>query len=152
MIVSETTAHSAGRYHYRELDRVRVKGKAKPVTILEPLGLEEEMTSEQLERARAFGHFLFLYRSQSWDAAEEMLRRLQEPEPDSYLYHLYQDRIAHFRREPPPPTGTASSPSKQSRTEHRSGNIGPNLVRETQDRTLFGKWAPGSRTKFALRA
>ena len=29
--------------------RVRVKGKAKPVTILEPLGLEEEMTPEQLE-------------------------------------------------------------------------------------------------------
>jgi adenylate cyclase len=102
MIVSETTAHSAGRYHYRELDRVRVKGKAKPVTILEPIGLEEEITPEQRERARAFGHFLFLYRSQSWDAAEEMLRRLQEPEPDSYLYHLYAERIAYFRQNPPP--------------------------------------------------
>ena len=102
-LVSEETAHSAGRFHYREIDRVRVKGKAKPVTILEPLGLEEEMTEEQLERERQFGHFLFLYRSQSWDAAEEMLRRLLEAEPKCYLYHLYLQRIAHFREAPPEP-------------------------------------------------
>ena len=100
-IVSEATAHSAGRYHYRELDRVRVKGKAKPVTILEPLGLEEEMTPEQIERAQSFQRFLFLYRSQSWDQAEEMLQRLLEDEPDCYLYKLYLDRIKHFRENPP---------------------------------------------------
>ena len=77
-IVSETTAHSAGRFHYRELDRVRVKGKEKPVTIYEPLGLEEELSSEVVERARSFQHFLYLYRSQSWDSAEELLSRLLE--------------------------------------------------------------------------
>jgi len=101
MLVSETTAHSAGRFHYREIDRVRVKGKAKPVTILEPLGLEEEMTPEQLERERSFQHFLFLYRSQSWDQAEQMLDRFEEAEPDCYLYQLYRERIAHFRANPP---------------------------------------------------
>jgi adenylate cyclase len=101
MIVSESTAHSAGRYHYRELDRVRVKGKAKPVTIFEPIGLEEEMTPEQLERSRSFGHFLFLYRNKSWDSAEEMLRRLLADEPEAYLYHLYLQRIAIFRANPP---------------------------------------------------
>jgi len=103
MLVSEATAHSAGRYHYREIDRVRVKGKAKPVTIYEPLGLEEEMTREQLERERSFQHFLFLYRSQSWNQAEEMLRRFLEEEPDCYLYKLYLDRIEHFRESPPEP-------------------------------------------------
>ena len=103
MLVSEATAHSAGRYHYREIDRVRVKGKAKPVTIYEPLGLEEEMTREQLDRERSFQHFLFLYRSQSWNQAEEMLRRFREEEPDSYLYKLYQERIDHFRESPPAP-------------------------------------------------
>jgi adenylate cyclase len=102
-IVSEATAEEAGRYVYRELDRVRVKGKAEPVTILEPLGLEEQVTPEQVERARSFQHFLFLYRSQSWDQAEEMLRRLQQDEPDAYLYKLYRDRIDHFRENPPGP-------------------------------------------------
>ena len=102
-IVSETTAHSAGRFQYRELDRVRVKGKAEPVTIFEPLGLEDELTEEAIERARSFQHFLFLYRSQSWDQAEEMLGRLQQEEPDSYLYGLYAERIRHFREAPPEP-------------------------------------------------
>jgi adenylate cyclase len=103
MIVSEATAQSAGRYVYREIDRVRVKGKAKPVTILEPLGLADEAPPEVIERGRAFGEFLHFYRSQSWDRAEEALGRLQAQEPDSYLYQLYADRIAHFRKEPPEP-------------------------------------------------
>ncbi|NNJ65178.1 MAG: adenylate/guanylate cyclase domain-containing protein [Xanthomonadales bacterium] len=103
ILVSETTAHSAARFHYREIDRVRVKGKEKPVTILEPLGLEEEMTREAIECARSFGHFLFLYRSQSWDQAEQVLKKLQKDEPDSYLYQLYLERLDHFRQEPPEP-------------------------------------------------
>jgi len=107
-----TAAKASGVSFYRliaplfaceALAPVRVKGKAKPVTILEPLGLEEEMTPEQLERERSFQHFLFLYRSQSWDQAEEMLQRLLEEEPESYLYKLYQERIDHFRENPPEP-------------------------------------------------
>ena len=101
MVVSEETAHSAGRYHYRELDKVRVKGKEKGVTILEPLGLEEDLSQEQIERADEFGHFLFLYRSQDWDAAEEVLHKLLVDEPDCFLYNLYLERIEIFRENPP---------------------------------------------------
>jgi adenylate cyclase len=101
MVVSEETAHSAGRYHYRELDEVRVKGKEKGVTILEPLGLEEDLSQEQIERADEFGHFLFLYRSQDWDAAEEVLHKLLVDEPDCFLYNLYLERIEIFRENPP---------------------------------------------------
>ncbi|NNJ64439.1 MAG: adenylate/guanylate cyclase domain-containing protein [Xanthomonadales bacterium] len=100
-VVSEDTAHSAGRFVYRELDKVRVKGKDHGVTILEPLGLEEEVDPEVIDRARQFKHFLFLYRSQEWGPAEEMLHKLLENEPDCFLYKLYLDRIAHFRENPP---------------------------------------------------
>lgn len=101
MVVSEDTAHSAGRYAYRELDKVRVKGKDHGVTILEPLGLEEEAPAELLEQARVFKHFLFLYRSQNWDEAEETLNQLLENEPGCFLYTTYLERIAHFREIPP---------------------------------------------------
>jgi adenylate cyclase len=100
-VVSEHTAHSAGRYHYRELDKVRVKGKDKPVTIMEPLGLEEELPREIIDRARSFKHFLFLYRGQSWGPAEKALQMLLENEPDCFLYNLYLERIEHFRENPP---------------------------------------------------
>ncbi|MDT8320240.1 MAG: adenylate/guanylate cyclase domain-containing protein [Xanthomonadales bacterium] len=100
-LVSEETARSAGRYCYREVDRVRVKGKDEPVTILEPLGLEDELPGEIIERARSFKHALFLYRRQDWDPAEQALRVLLEQEPDCYLYKLYLDRIEIFRQQPP---------------------------------------------------
>ena len=100
-VVSESTAHSAGRFAYRELDKVRVKGKDKPVTILEPLGLEEELPQELHDRARSFKHFLFLYRDQSWGPAEKALQLLLEKEPDCFLYKLYLERVEHFRENPP---------------------------------------------------
>ena len=100
-VVSESTAHSAGRFAYRELDKVRVKGKDKPVTILEPLGLEEELSREVMEKARSFKHFLFLYRSQEWGPAEQALQMLLENEPECFLYQLYLERVEHFRDNPP---------------------------------------------------
>ncbi len=100
-IVGEATAHAARRYAYREIDRVRVKGKERGVTILEPLGLEEELPREVLERAGRFQHFLDLYRNQDWDEAEAILHELLVAEPDCFLYNLYLERIAHFRENPP---------------------------------------------------
>jgi len=100
-VVSENTAHSAARYHYRELDKVRVKGKDKPVTILEPLGLEEELSKEAIEKARSFKHVLFLYRSQEWRPALKALGMLLKNEPDCFLYKLYTERIEHFLENPP---------------------------------------------------
>jgi len=100
-LVSETTAQSAGRYAYREIDSVRVKGKERGVTIFEPLGLKEELPQEVLDRAGRFQHFLELYRNQDWDGAEAILHELLVAEPDCFLYNLYLERIAHFRDNPP---------------------------------------------------
>jgi adenylate cyclase len=78
-----------------------VKGKDRGVTIFEPLGLEEKLSPELLERARLFKEFLFLYRSQDWDEGEETLRNLLRNEPGCFLYELYLERIEHFRKNPP---------------------------------------------------
>ena len=101
MVVSEQTAHSAGRFYYRELDIVRVKGKEKGVRILEPIGLEEELSEEAIKKANAFKDVLLHYRAQEWDEAEALLHKLLEDEPDCFLYNLYLERIALFREEPP---------------------------------------------------
>ena len=100
-VVSEDTAHSAGRFAYRELDKVRVKGKDHGVTIMEPLGLEHELSPEVLDRARAFKEFLYQYRTQLWDEAEQSLHDLLEGEPGCFLYTTYLERIAHFREKSP---------------------------------------------------
>jgi adenylate cyclase len=100
-IVAESTAEKAHEYLYRELDKVRVKGKEEPVTILEPMGLKEELPDEVKVRVEAFRTALLMYRKQDWDAAQEALKVLLNDEPETLLYELYLERIAHFRGEPP---------------------------------------------------
>ncbi len=85
---------------YRELDRVRVKGKAEPVGIFEPLGLEGHVAKEDLEELKLWNQALRAYRAQDWDQAEVMLLNLSRIR-QCYLYDLYAKRIAHCRQEPP---------------------------------------------------
>jgi len=100
-IVAESTAERAHEFFYRELDMVRVKGKAEPVTILEPLGLKSEMTPEAIELADEFRRALLLYRRQKWDKAQEALEVLLNRDPGTWLYELYLERITIFRQDPP---------------------------------------------------
>ncbi len=101
-IVSETTAEHAPEFFYRELDRVRVKGKAEPVTMYEPQGMRSQMDAKQTEDTLLFHNALRLYRQQDWDGAEKVLRELLSVHPNTYLYELYLERIAEFRLNPPP--------------------------------------------------
>jgi adenylate cyclase len=101
-IVSETTAQHAPEFFYRELDRVRVKGKAEPVTMYEPLGMRSQLDAKVIEDAKLFHNALRLYRQKDWDAAEQVLRELLSVYPHTYLFELYLERIAEFRLEPPP--------------------------------------------------
>jgi adenylate cyclase len=101
-IVSETTKEQAPEFFYRELDMVRVKGKAEPVTIYEPMGMKDQLPIKVIEDTKLFHNALRLYREQNWDAAEQVLQELLTVEPDCYLFKLYLERIAMFRQEPPP--------------------------------------------------
>lgn len=104
ILVSETTARAVPDIEYRELDRVRVKGKDTPVTLYEPLGplytLREPLRAELAEWHAA----LSFYRRQLWDDATYILKQLSKAHPDRKLYTLYLERIAHYRNQPP---GTA---------------------------------------------
>ncbi|PHV10375.1 CHASE2 domain-containing protein [Chitinimonas sp. BJB300] len=104
MLVGESTRAVAGEtVVFRELDRVRVKGKDEPVTIYEPLGLASEVDKALIGEIQLFHQVLKLYRSQNWDMAELQLLNLQKQRPDSVVYALYLSRIAHFRQFVPPP-------------------------------------------------
>ncbi|CAB1368576.1 CHASE2 domain-containing protein [Denitratisoma oestradiolicum] len=85
---------------FRELDRVRVKGKDEPVGIYEPLGLEGQVDRALLDELKLWNQALRAYRSQDWDQAELTLMNLSRIS-QRYLYELYMQRIAHYRKEPP---------------------------------------------------
>lgn len=100
VVVGEQTRQQVKSVVFRELDRVRVKGKDKPITIHEPIGTVEQLGIDIREELASWEEVLQLYRAQAWDAAAERLATLQADTP-RVLYALYQERIVYLRVNPP---------------------------------------------------
>ena len=101
IIVGEGTREILRReFVFRELDRVRVKGKDDAVGIYEPLGLDGTLSAAQLEEFKLWNQALRHYRACDWDQAELALMNLQRLAP-KYLYELYMELIAFYRKNPP---------------------------------------------------
>jgi adenylate cyclase len=101
VLVGEKTKEQTPEFIYRELDLVRVKGKEKPVAIYEPLGLAGEVEQSILDEIKLFQQALRMYRKQDWDRAELQLFNLLKIAPQSKLYEVYAERVAHYRNNPP---------------------------------------------------
>lgn len=102
IIVGETTKHAVPEFEYRELDRVKVKGKDKPVTIYEPLGPIETVDKSVRKDIKRFNQALHHYRSRNWDEAEREIFALSSVDKERKIYQIYLDRIMLYRENPPP--------------------------------------------------
>jgi adenylate cyclase len=101
VLVGENTRNAAPDFIYRELDRVRVKGKDEPVTIYQPIGLPGGVAPDLLEEIKLFEQVMQLYRNQDWDQAASQLYNLRRTYSDCKLYQVYVERITYFRGNPP---------------------------------------------------
>lgn len=102
LIVSESTARAVPDLLYRELDRVRVKGKDKPVTIYEPIGRHKNINNAVREEIRIYQQALYHYRQQNWSRAKQEFAALQQLNPQKVLYKIYSERVDVYRDDPPP--------------------------------------------------
>lgn len=103
IVVGELTKNAAPEFAYRELDRVKVKGKNEPVAIFQPIGLERELDATTRSELARWHRALDLFRTQMWDISEKIIRELHEAHPDQYLYQRYLHDIAEYRAHPPGP-------------------------------------------------
>ena len=101
IIVGEDTRRAVSDVVFREIDRVRVKGKDVAVTIFEPVGLQGQVDRAKLEEIELFHQALQSYRSQNWEMAERQLVGLQTLAPESKLCKTFLQRIAFLRANPP---------------------------------------------------
>ncbi|MBV8030538.1 MAG: adenylate/guanylate cyclase domain-containing protein [Betaproteobacteria bacterium] len=102
ILVGEATRNAVKDVLFREVDRIKVKGKDEAVTIYEPLGLESEVDRKIQEELKLWNQALRHYRAQQWDQAEVALLNLQRMNPGCGLYKHYAETIADKRRNPPP--------------------------------------------------
>lgn len=100
IIVSEYTAAKVPDFTFRELDRVRVKGKNEPVSILEPLGVTSEVEPADLDELMRYRQAMEYYLAQQWDKAQKEFAALHDEFTHS-VYEIYISRIREFRENPP---------------------------------------------------
>ena len=102
ILVGESTRKAIKDVVFREVDRIKVKGKHEAVAIYEPIGLESDVDAQAHEELRLWSKTLRAYRAQQWDQVDVNLVNLQRMFPGRALYALYADRVAGFCRTPPP--------------------------------------------------
>ncbi|HVJ10742.1 MAG TPA: adenylate/guanylate cyclase domain-containing protein, partial [Burkholderiales bacterium] len=86
---------------FREIDRIKVKGRDEAITIYEPLGPESEAGALR-DELRLWNQALRAYRAQQWDEADVTLLDLQRLHAGRELYRAYAQKVADRRRDPPP--------------------------------------------------
>jgi class 3 adenylate cyclase len=89
--------------HYvcREIDSLTVKGKSRHVRVYEILQEKEKASKAVLEIRKFYEEGLRKYRKKDWDGAAHAFRYLVETYDDR-TSAVFMDRIAFYRRNPPP--------------------------------------------------
>lgn len=100
IIIGEATRRGLTGIVCRELDRVRVKGRAGVIAIYEPIAPEAEVDDDTAAELGAWHEALAQYRAGEWDNAETGLQRLAAAAPQCKLYALFLRRLAVVRTGP----------------------------------------------------
>ena len=104
LISGSTAAQLQDEYDMRELDLLRVKGKAIPIPIYEVLGWPgAPVTEEQQHFRQAFARGLEAYRKRNWhDAANAFALEARMDKRANNPSRVFLDRALHYMKSPPP--------------------------------------------------
>ncbi len=100
IIISQNTLiklEDPGRYNYRFLDVVKVKGKKEAVYIFEVLdGEPNKIKQLKIQTKSDFGKGLQLYKNKEFDDAHKLFRKILEINPDDHAADLYIARCKNI--------------------------------------------------------
>jgi adenylate cyclase len=101
IVVGESTCAQVTGIEFRELDKVRVRGRSAPSRIFEPLGVEGSLPAGDLQRLNKWREALTLYRSRRWDEATALLEMLASERGYERVATLYLGYLRDLRLNPP---------------------------------------------------
>jgi class 3 adenylate cyclase/HAMP domain-containing protein len=101
IVISEFTKDEipAGKFYFRELDTVRVKGKNKPVKIYCPYKLET--AKAYTEYYKKFNDTLYQYYEGKFTEAKTSFMTLFQERPEDEICQLYIERCDYLIKNPP---------------------------------------------------
>lgn len=104
IMISEFTYDRVGdEVEVRELDAIRVKGKAKPVKVYELLAHKSDGLPQRKRKVlEAYNRGLELYKSRRWDEAIEAFSEALSYDPSDGPSRVYLERCRQFQETPPP--------------------------------------------------
>ena len=103
IMISEFTEEMV-RDHFltRQLDLIRVLGRAQPVRVYEIVGGDDEQTTDQdREMVESFNEILESYASHDWEGAGRLLDRHLKTFSEDSVALVYRDRCRSFSNSPP---------------------------------------------------
>ncbi len=106
ILISEFTFNSLkNSYIYREADRIRVKGKIKPVVMYGIMDyLDDENLMDIKNVVEAYNEGIAYYRRQQWEKASEKFKRAVSLYEKDGLSKIYIERCKYFLQNPPEET------------------------------------------------
>jgi len=102
MVSEYTQKNQSDKFIFRQLDRVRVKGKKLGVGIFEALCRKEEASEELKKEIDLCNQAFDYYYKQNFSEAGRLFKELSDTHPDVKVYNLYLNRVAEFKETPPP--------------------------------------------------
>lgn len=99
IVVSENTKEAVKNYFYfREIDRVIVKGKNKPVKIFQPA---RNLNKKEKEAWKIYNKAVSLFVERQWDESERAFIKVLDVYKDDFITKKYLDEIKYFKVHPP---------------------------------------------------
>lgn len=103
ILVGESTYEkTASLFVYRQIDRVKVKGKMIGINIYEPIGLKGAVSADVLATLEMHKQAFDAYQHQKWDEAGLLFTQIKEKDLNKELYDIYLSRVAEYKKNPPP--------------------------------------------------
>jgi adenylate cyclase len=102
IVGEDTWARVHEHFEARELDSIRVKGKAHPVAIYELLAEIGGLSDQQRTLLARYADGLALYRTQKWQQAEQAFRDALAIDHADAPSRVFAERCARYAVAPPP--------------------------------------------------
>ncbi|WP_353518241.1 CHASE2 domain-containing protein [Thalassotalea sp. SU-HH00458] len=100
LLISEQTYQAVTKQGMlcRQVDTIRVKGKQKPTTIYEPIGLKADQSNEMCLMLDKHQAGIRAYLAQEWDSAIKIFSELKNKSLlSNHLYDIYINRISELK-------------------------------------------------------